>query len=77
MGQIAHDAWIRAWGGGGQPNLCNACILGLSGPVTPPLQVCTKLKYCFSLGRPTTFLVHGDGVTFFYKVEGDVCIAAV
>ena len=23
-------------GGGGQPNLGNACILGLSGPVTPP-----------------------------------------
>ena len=28
-------AWIRGWGG--QPNLGNACILGLSGPVTPPL----------------------------------------
>ena len=24
-------------GGGGQPNLGNACILGLSGPATPPL----------------------------------------
>ena len=24
-------------GGGGQPNLGNACILGASGPVTPPL----------------------------------------
>ena len=39
MGQIAQDAWIRGWGGGGgsQPNLGNACILGVSGPVTPPL----------------------------------------
>ena len=24
-------------GGGGQPNLGNACILGVSGPATPPL----------------------------------------
>ena len=38
MGQIAQDAWIRGWGGGvgGQPNLGNACILGLSGQATPP-----------------------------------------
>ena len=35
MGQIAQDAWIRGWG---QPNLGNACILGLSGPVTPPFH---------------------------------------
>ena len=34
MGQIAQDAWIRGWG---QPNLGNACILGASGPGTPPL----------------------------------------
>ena len=41
---IAQDAWIRGWGvvgGGGQPNLENACILGVSGPATPPL---VKLK---------------------------------
>ena len=25
-------------GGGGQPNLGNACILGLAGPITPPLS---------------------------------------
>ena len=37
MGQIAQDAWIRVWGGG-QPNLGNACILGASGPGTPPLE---------------------------------------
>ena len=38
MGQIAQDAWIRGWvGGGGQPNLGNACILGLAGPATPPI----------------------------------------
>ena len=36
MGQIAQDARISGWGGGGQPNLGNACILGASGPVTPP-----------------------------------------
>ena len=35
MGQIAQDAWNRGWGGG-QPNLGNACILGASGPITPP-----------------------------------------
>ena len=35
MGQIAQDAWIRGWGGG-QSNLVNACILGLSGQATPP-----------------------------------------
>ena len=35
MGQIAQDAWIRGFGGG-QPNLGNACILGLSGQATPP-----------------------------------------
>ena len=25
--------------GGGQPNLGNACILGASGPATPPLEL--------------------------------------
>ena len=29
----------RGGGGGGQPNLGNACILGVSGPVTPPLTL--------------------------------------
>ena len=38
MGQIAQDAWIRGWVG--QPNLGNACILGVSGPYTPPLGLC-------------------------------------
>ena len=38
MGQIAQDAWIGGWGGGGgQPNLGNACILGASGPAFHPL----------------------------------------
>ena len=33
MGQIAQDAWIGV--GGGQPNLGNACILGIYGPAAP------------------------------------------
>ena len=37
MGQIAQDAWVRGWGCEGQPNLGNACILGVSVPETPPL----------------------------------------
>ena len=40
MGQIAQDAWIRGWGG--QPNLGNACILGVSGPATPSLVLQQK-----------------------------------
>ena len=43
MGQMAQDAWIRGWGG--QPNLGNACILGVSVPETPPLhpQTCENI----------------------------------
>ena len=37
MDQIAQDAWIGGWGGGGQPNLGNVCILGTHGPALPPL----------------------------------------
>ena len=36
MAQIAQDAWVRGWGCEGQPNLGNACILGVSVPETPP-----------------------------------------
>ena len=31
-------------GGGGQPNFGNACILGVSGPVTPPLCSGCKIR---------------------------------
>ena len=39
-------------GGGGQPNLGNACILGASVPGTPPLpwsQVLHTLQFCCSV----------------------------
>ena len=32
-------------GGGGQPNLGNACILGASGPGTPPLPPFPKILH--------------------------------
>ena len=54
VSQIAQYAWIRGCGGGGvQPDLGNACILGVSVPATPHLlgSVNTRKNVVFDVQK--------------------------